>query len=93
TVATLSFRHFADTDLGGDVGTINVLDADNSDTLLVQLVTGIEGVFTGWASESFPLPAAAFGKNIKLEFVFTSNGAEVWSGWYIDDVIVTIPGS
>ncbi|MFP6882363.1 MAG: LamG-like jellyroll fold domain-containing protein [Roseibacillus sp.] len=93
TVATLSFQHFADTDLGGDVGTINVLDADNSDTLLVQLVTGIEGIFTDWASESFPLPAAAFGKNIKLEFVFTSNGAEVWSGWYIDDVIVTIPGS
>jgi hypothetical protein len=40
------------------------------------------------------LPAAALGKSIVLEFNFVSDmDAFVASGWYIDDVVVTIPGS
>jgi len=34
--ATLSFQQFIDTDLGGDVGTVRILDADNSDAEIVD---------------------------------------------------------
>ena len=44
---------------------------------------------------SAELPAAALGQVISLEFGFVSDGDDIFdaSGWYIDDVIVTMPGS
>jgi hypothetical protein len=47
-----------------------------------------------WVEFTAELPAAALGKSIVLEFIFVSDmDAFVASGWYIDDVVVTIPGS
>ncbi|MCF7731442.1 MAG: immune inhibitor A [Akkermansiaceae bacterium] len=93
--ATLSFRQFIDTDLAGDVGSVRILDADNSDTPIAGLeIANIEGDgAAGWTSETLDLPAVDVGgKNIRIEFQFTSNGnGDVYSGFYVDDVTVTVP--
>jgi hypothetical protein len=46
-----------------------------------------------WVEFKAPLPAAALGKVIALEFVFVSDGDDIFdaSGWYIDNVMVTTP--
>ena len=92
--ATLRFQQFIDTDEDGDLGTIRILDADNSDALIEEMNPpgAIEGITAGWSAESFALPAAALGKNIKIEFRFVSNAnGQEWAGFYIDDVLVTTP--
>ena len=89
--ATLSFRQYIDTDLAGDVGTIRILDADSADALLEEMNPpgNIEGAAEGWTTESFALPAAAQGMNIKIEFRFGSNGnGQEWAGFYVDNVRV-----
>jgi hypothetical protein len=95
--ATLSFQRFIDTegaagDGGPDFGTVRILDADNADAEIVGgdfPITAIEGIELGWDELSFPIPAAALGKNIKIQFQFVSNGSSDFSGFYIDDVTVT----
>ncbi|MFC7335959.1 Ig-like domain-containing protein [Haloferula chungangensis] len=95
--ATLSFQRFIDTeggagDGGPDFGTIRILDADNADAEIINgdfPVTSLEGIELGWDQLSFPLPAAALGKNIKIQFQFVSDGSTEFSGFYIDDVTVT----
>ena len=92
--ATLQFQQYIDTDVAGDVGTIQVLDADNADALIEAMDPpgDIEGIESGWTAESFPLPASAQGKNIKIEFRFVSNdNGQEWAGFYVDDVRVTAP--
>ena len=37
------------------------------------------------------LPAEALGRNIKIEFRFVSDDIENFAGWYIDDIVVTVP--
>ena len=99
--ATLSFRQIIDTDLAGspnDVGSVRILDADNSDTPIAGLeILDIEGDGTaGWTEEMLDLPALDVGgKNIKVEFRFVSNAGtvpdlDVWGGFYVDDVVVTV---
>ena len=40
------------------------------------------------------LPLAALGQSIVLEFVFVSDDFTLEaSGWYIDDLLITVPGS
>lgn len=89
--ATLNFEQFIDSDEDGDVGTIRILDADNADALIEELNPpgSIEGISAGWSAESFALPAAANGANIRIEFRFVSNeNGQEFAGFYIDDVSV-----
>ena len=37
------------------------------------------------------LSLEALGKNIRIEFRFNSDELENFAGWYIDDVVVTVP--
>ena len=37
------------------------------------------------------IPAEALGKMVKIEFRFTSDDISNFAGWYIDDVVVTVP--
>jgi len=86
--ATLSFEQWIDTDLGNDIGTINVLNGGGG--FLGQLATGIAGADAAWDTPppSYSLAAYA-GQTIKLEFLFTSDASSNWAGWYLDDVTVT----
>lgn len=96
--AIVRFRQFIDTDLVGDVGSVRILDSDNADTPIPGLeIVNISGDGTkGWTAEILNLPVGEVsGKNIKLEFRFTSNTGDVpdtsvWSGFYIDDVSVEL---
>jgi hypothetical protein len=91
--AVLRFRRFIDTDLGGDLGSVRVLDA-GTDTLIGTLeITGIGGDGTGasWSTQALALPVGEVGgKTIQIEFQFVSddNGLN-YGGFYIDDVEVT----
>ena len=100
--ATLKYWQFIDTALIGtphDLGSVRILDADNADTPVAGLgITGIGGDGTaGWTEQTLTLPEGGVGgKNIKVEFRFVSNpgdvpDTDVWSGFYIDDVLVTVP--
>ncbi len=55
----------------------------------------ITGFSEGWVEFSAELPAGALGQAVALEFAFVSDDfAETdGPGWYIDNVMVTIPGS
>ena len=90
--ATLSFQQYIDTDGSGDVGSVRLLDADNADAEITDgdfPVTPIEGVEDGWTGRSFAFPAAALGKNVKIQFQFVSDeDLEAYTGFYIDDVAV-----
>ena len=90
--ATLSFFQFVDIEGMFDEGIVNVLDASD-DSLIVNLQPRIDGVSVGWEQFTRKLPNEALGKMIKIEFVFSSddfNGVEQ-AGWYIDDIVVTVP--
>lgn len=88
--ATLRFAHFIDTELTWDSGSIRVLDATNQSELGV-VATALDGVATDWASFRAPLPEAAIGQLIQLEFRLVSDSVVHFSGWYIDDVQVSEP--
>jgi hypothetical protein len=98
--ATLVFQQWLDMDEFDnlDRGMVRVLDASvlpGTVTELGVVQANITGFLNGWAAFSAELPAAALGQVISLEFGFVSDGDDIFdaSGWYIDDVIVTIPGS
>ena len=75
-----------------DSGAVRLLDAAD-DSLIEEVVSGIEGTGGDWETITESLPAAALGKVIKIEFRFTSDDFSTVSqaGWYIDDVLVTVP--
>lgn len=92
----LSYQQYIDTDLLGavddDAGTILILDADSAEVLFS--VPEIEGEGQAWTSEELTIPDVS-GRNIQIEFNFTSNAGtvtstDVWSGFYVDDVRVGI---
>jgi hypothetical protein len=88
--ATLEFWHFASMwEGGGDVGSVNLLDASDDD-LLAVITPAVEISTPGWVQFTRELPAEAYGKQIKIEFRFQSVGAGL-PGWYIDDVKVFTP--
>ncbi len=99
--ATLTFQHWVDIDdfVPEEAGTLRVLDASvlpGTVTELAVVEASITGInLDGWAEFSAELPAAAIGQLISLEFVFVSDddGDFDSSGWYIDDVLITAPGS
>jgi hypothetical protein len=98
--ATLSFQRLIDTDAAGDAGAVRILDADNADAPIAGLeLAGLQGEGTqgdGWTEATLPLPAIDVGgKNIKIRFEFVSDAgtaqdSDVFGGFYIDDVLVTL---
>jgi hypothetical protein len=95
--ATLRFRQFIDTDGLADFGAVRILDADNANAPIAGLaISAIQGVGGAWTQKSLEMPAQdVAGKNIRIEFNFTSNpgaipDSEVFSGFYVDDVFVTL---
>jgi hypothetical protein len=102
--ATVVFQQWVDMDDFNDLdrGTVRVLDASALPGTVTELGV-VQSVITGrvpvpgpgsWVEFSVELPAAALGQSIVLEFIFVSDGDSIFdqSGWYIDDVMVTIPG-
>lgn len=89
--ANLTFQQFIDSETGYDYGTVRILDADDGDAEIIDgsfPVTPIEGN-SGWTQQSFPLPAGALGKNIKVQFQFVSDVSNEFTGFFIDDFQVT----
>ena len=90
--ATLNFSQYIDTENApsGDLGSIRLLNAsDNSVVAGGDVVTALEGVTEAWSRETIPLPVAANGRDVKLEFRFVSNASSEFAGFYIDDWVVT----
>jgi hypothetical protein len=91
--ATLDFSQYIDTELasgGGDFGSIRLLNAADDSVLAGgDVATDLQGISETWTSQSLPLPAAANGLSVKLEFRFTSNASSQFAGFYIDDLVVT----
>jgi hypothetical protein len=87
--ATLKFASYIAGDPGFDFGTVNVLDS--TDALLGEVIVLGNEASTDWDDVAIALPEAALGKMVKLEFLFNSDNAFNGSGWYIDDVVVTVP--
>ena len=91
--ATLSFAQFRDIDdLGDNFASVSVLNAAD-DSFLAAIVTGLNGFPFVWEDESFPVPAAALGQNVKFEFRLVTDefAAAFFGGYYIDDVLLTTP--
>ena len=99
SAATLVFQQWVDMDdfQNLDRGTVRVLDAAGLPGVVTELgvigsdITGLSPL--DWTEFSADLPAAALGQSVVLEFIFVSDGDNLFdqSGWYIDDVIVTTP--
>lgn len=91
--ATLSFRQYIDSEAPGDVGTVRLLDA--TDTEIVEgdfPATGIDGIEEGWTNESYSLPPSAAGQDVKVVFEFSTDAdGSFFYGFYIDDVVITSP--
>jgi hypothetical protein len=88
--ATLRYAEFRDIETGFDFGTVRILDAGNNAELAVLDAT-IDGVTVDWEDVKKSIPAAALGKVIKIEFRFTSDDIQNYAGWYLDDILVTVP--
>ena len=90
--ATLNFFQYIDIETTFDEGFINILDAAD-DSFIVEVDPRIDGNTIDWEQYSKKLPAEALGKMIKIEFIFSSDNFNTnpQAGWYIDDVMVTVP--
>jgi hypothetical protein len=101
TAASVVFQHWVDMDEFDnlDRGTVRVLQAAGLPGTVTELgvvqadITGLSAVPGVWVEFTGELPAAALGQSIVLEFVFASDGDDIFdaSGWYLDDVMVTTP--
>jgi hypothetical protein len=91
----LKFSQYIDTEAdtgGGDFGSIRLLNAaDNTPLAGGVVASDIQGISGLWSSKSLPLPAAAKGLEVKLEFRFESDAdTDVFAGFYFDDVVVEV---
>ncbi len=96
--ATLSFQQWVEIDPFEDLdgGSVRVLDAASLEELAVLTPSSINGLDRlEWQMQSLEFPEDAVGKEVILEFLFVSDGDNVLdsSGWFIDDVMVTVPSS
>jgi hypothetical protein len=99
TEATLVFQQWVDMDDFDnlDRGTVRVLEASGLPGTVTELgvvqatITGLN--LNGWLEFSAEFPAAALGQLITLEFLFVSDGDDIFdgSGWYLDDLTITTP--
>ena len=90
--ATLIYWRFTDIEPDFDSGSVAVLDASN-DTVIATIAMGIDGLSAAWTEIRQPLPPAALGKTIKIEFRLQSDDFEdelAFDGFYVDDVQVTV---
>jgi hypothetical protein len=93
TGATLHFQQFLDIETAFDRGSVRVLLAsDETQQLGVDLINPTDGTSSDWKEISVELPPEALGEVIKLEFRFESDEVQSFAGWYIDDVVVSVPG-
>lgn len=89
TQATLTFFHwFALVEETMDRGIIRVVDSHGS--LLAEGFTAdYTGQSGGWLPAQIPLPEAAIGNVVRIDFYLRTLGdAGTDKGWYLDDVIV-----
>ncbi|MBK1833739.1 hypothetical protein [Roseibacillus ishigakijimensis] len=92
TQATLRYSQALDLD-GSDSASINFLDADAGNAVLGTFaVLDSDTAISPWENREIPIPAAAIGKNVIIEWKLTTAGfASEYIGWYIDNVSVTAP--
>jgi hypothetical protein len=96
TGAKVVFKEWVDIDDFNllDIGTVRILDADDlpgTVTVLAVVAANIQGLDPiGWVELSADIPDAL--GNIVVEFLFESDNdpTDDSSGWYIDDVAVTV---
>ncbi len=88
--ATVRYFQYFEIETGFDLGTVSVLDADD-DSVLAVLVPVVDDSSAGWEEVSMPLPAAALGKNVVIEFRLDTDDVTNEAGWYIDDFNLTVP--
>jgi hypothetical protein len=73
-----------------DFGKLSVLDADTG-LVLAVIQTDIAGFSLLWEKVTWAVPAAALGHVVRFEFRMDSDDIANFPGWYIDDVLVTVP--
>lgn len=91
--ATLHYFRFVDIELVFDLAEVRVLDATN-DSPIAVLESAIDGLSADWEAVRNPLPPAALGKTVRIEFRLITDdfidGMD-FAGFYVDDVQVTVP--
>lgn len=97
TEATLNLAYYIDADPATtpgnpafDTAIISILSGEDDSVLETLADLGNEST-NDWTDISFPIPAAALGSSIRLNFTFTSDGVEVGPGWYLDDITISVP--
>jgi hypothetical protein len=98
--ATLSFQQFRDMEESGsqttpflfDTGVVNLLRASDNSVITADVYV-TEGTSADWELVDIPLPVAALGQQIIVEWVFNADGFQGTDqgGWYIDDIEVVAP--
>ena len=96
--ATLSYQHYTDIEPPEsiapftvfDFGRLSVLDADSGLELAV-IQTDLTGFSLLWEKVTWAVPAAALGHVVRFEFRLQSDDVANYPGWYLDDVLVTVP--
>jgi hypothetical protein len=86
--AQLEFWHYLDVETT-DYVQVNILD--QFDGVLVQPAAQQTGSTGGWKKLSFPLPAAALGQQIKIEFRLVDAdffNTQSLPGWFVDDIAI-----
>jgi hypothetical protein len=87
--ATLKFWHWYDTEQIIDLCTLSVVDSVTNNPIAV--LDTYDFFNADWEEVTKVLPAAALGSKVKIEFRLTSDDAVFWPGWFVDDVLVTVP--
>ena len=85
--ASLTFYHWYSLEEIFDYGYIYVLD-EAGNRLIPDPIASFTGTSNDWELGLVPLPAAAIGQRIRLEFYLYSDIQITDIGWYIDDVEV-----
>lgn len=87
--ATLKFWHYFDTEQGIDLCTLSVVDSVSGASIAV--LDTYDFFSNDWEEVTKVLPAAALDSKVKIEFRLTTDDAVFWPGWFVDDVVVTVP--
>ena len=93
--ATLSFGRVIDAAAGHTLE-VNVID-DTTEDPIATVIAPFEDPdlnTTPWKTISVPIPAAALGQPVRLEWRFTGDGGgdDSYNGAYIDEVVITVAG-
>ena len=90
--ATLNYHRWIDIEEMFDFGRVAVLDAGDGSELAV-LDFPLDGISVDWELVSKRIPAAALGKLVVIEFRLDTDNIDgvAFAGFYIDDVVVTVP--